>query len=345
MHTGCSAIKSNFREVQSISVIVPVYNVQNYIERCIESILVQTYADFELLLVDDGSTDGSKAICTDFARRDKRVSGLDNNHGGVSAARNAGLDAAQGHYITFVDGDDVIHPQYLEILYGIIVTYGADIAVGNYRECRDTPSGIDFYNVTAIRDNAKTLSEEQVVKSLFDDICFMTVWGKLYKKDLIKGETFGHCAMGEDLEFNSRVFVKADKLTFADVPLYFWMMRSTSTVHSNFSRKNFDNVRSYYRAYSNVVIRSKKYGAYALGRLYKNILSMRYVGTKEYSAEIKKINKRVIKETGKDFLLNPYLGAGFKVSIMIFLCFPFTYRMFRSFMAGHFGLQVRSVYN
>ena len=328
-----------------ISIIIPVYNVQHYLGPCVESILRQTITDFELILVDDGSTDGSRDLCADFHRRDNRVVVIYSDHNGVSSARNAGLTLAKGDCIAFIDGDDVIHPQYLEILYGIIVTYGADIAVGNYRECRDTPSGIDFYDVTAIRDNAKTLSEEQVVKSLFDDICFMTVWGKLYKKDLIKGETFGHCAMGEDLEFNSRVFVKADKLTFADVPLYFWMMRSTSTVHSNFSRKNFDNVRSYYRAYSNVAIRSKKYGAYALGRLYKNILSMRYEGTKEYSAEIKKINKRVIKETGKDFLLNPYLGAGFKVSIMIFLCFPFTYRMFRSFMAGHSGLQVRSVYN
>lgn len=321
--------------MQSISVIVPVYNVQNYIERCIESILVQTYTDFELLLVDDGSTDGSKAICTDFARRDKRVSVLDNNHGGVSAARNAGLDAAQGHYITFVDGDDVIHPRFLETLSNAAESYGVDIAVANYKKIRHvgTVSVFGENENEMLEKTPVLMSEDQVMEKLFDDVGFMTVWGKLYKRACIGNHRFLNLDFAEDIEFNSRVFLNGGDAAFVDAPLYAWISHPDSAVGSVFSREKIDNVKSYLRTYYNVAPRGERYAGFALKRLYKGILSVKYNANKKYAAEINEVNKAAVKETRREFLKNKYVGIGFKAMAMMFVYVPFMYALFRFSMS------------
>ena len=102
-----------------ISVIIPVYNTEKYVEECIESVLAQTYTDFELILIDDGSEDNSREICREMGRKDDRIRLIQMEHRGVSAARNAGMDAAVGKYLFFLDSDDMIHPQLLEALYEV----------------------------------------------------------------------------------------------------------------------------------------------------------------------------------------------------------------------------------
>ena len=115
-----------------ISVIVPVYKVERYIEKCVASILEQTFQNFELILVEDGSPDRSGEICDMLAKRDSRIRVIHKENGGAATARNAGLDVAKGDYIAFVDGDDSIHPQYLEFLSNLINRSGADIAMCHY---------------------------------------------------------------------------------------------------------------------------------------------------------------------------------------------------------------------
>ena len=112
-----------------ISIIVPVYNVEKYLSRCLDSILVQTYRDFELILVDDGSTDRSGAICDEYASRDERIKLIRQSNQGLSVARNVGLDAARGDYIGFVDSDDYIHPETYQILLDALLKYDADLSV------------------------------------------------------------------------------------------------------------------------------------------------------------------------------------------------------------------------
>lgn len=116
-----------------ISVIVPVYNVEKYLPRCIDSILAQTFTDFELILVDDGSPDNCGAICDEYAAKDKRVRVIHKSNGGVSSARNAGLDAASGEYVTFVDSDDYIAEDRLKQMHSSIFESKADIAVAGFR--------------------------------------------------------------------------------------------------------------------------------------------------------------------------------------------------------------------
>ena len=124
--------EGNIVKKELISIIIPVYNVQQYLSRCIDSVLRQTYPHFELILVNDGSPDESPQICDDYAKRDGRIKVIHKTNGGLSSARNAGLDIALGAYITFVDSDDWIHEQYLEKLFSMITSHNADIAVANF---------------------------------------------------------------------------------------------------------------------------------------------------------------------------------------------------------------------
>ena len=309
----------------AISVIVPVYNVHEYIGRCIESILGQTFADFELILVDDGSTDGSRDICADFAQRDGRVILLNNNHKGVSAARNAGLDIARGEYIAFVDGDDAVHTYFLEILY----KNKAEIAVANYREVQATEISAD----SKVDICTQLLSQERALELLFDDVCFMVVWGKLYSRSVIGKHRFKPIAMSEDVEFNSRVLVCVKNVVFIDNALYMWTVRPQSTIRSRFSETNLDMVRGNLKAYFNVAGYGERCASFALRRLYKVIVALRYNGTKEYATEIQNVNSEAIEKTRRAFLKNRYIGIVFKAVMMMFVAFPFSYSIFRYFAA------------
>ena len=127
-----------------ISVVVPVYNVEQYIDRCITSIEKQTYSHLQIILVDDGSTDSSGKKCDLLAKGDKRIQVIHKTNGGLSSARNEGIKVAQGEYITFIDSDDFFQPDSIEYLYGLIKNYQADIAVGNYiRTTGDIINGIN----------------------------------------------------------------------------------------------------------------------------------------------------------------------------------------------------------
>ena len=309
----------------AISVIVPVYNVQEYIGRCIGSILGQTFADFELILVDDGSTDGSRGICAGFAQRDNRVVLLENDHKGVSAARNAGLDAARGEYIAFVDGDDSLHPHFLEILHN----NRADLTVANYREVQAT----EISDCSTVDVQTRTIAPERSMELLFDDVCFMTVWGKLYDRSVIGANRFEPLAMSEDMEFNSRVFVCAKDVVFVDNALYWWTVRPQSAIRSRFSKTGVDTVRGGLKAYLNVAGCGERCASFALRRLYKVIVALRYNGTKEYASEIKGVTGDAVAKTRRAFLKNRYIGVVFKAVLMMFVSLPFTYSVFRYFAA------------
>jgi len=123
--------------VDLISVIIPVYNVEPYLKKCLDSVVTQTYKEIEIILVDDGSTDGSGPICDEYAAQDKRIRVIHKRNGGLSDARNVGLDRCSGRYVTFIDSDDYVASDYVERLYRILVEYNADIAVCDYFEFYD----------------------------------------------------------------------------------------------------------------------------------------------------------------------------------------------------------------
>lgn len=192
-----------------ISIIVPVYQVEKYISQCIESILAQTFTDFELILVDDGSKDNSGKICDEYAEKDKRIRVLHKENGGLSDARNKGLDNASGNYFMFVDSDDYIAPNMAECLYQNIIKEDADIAACNFRYVFEEDVEEDF----STENKAEVLSGKEIFYNRKNErnYGFWTVaWNKLYKAETFKNMRFRFGKYHED-EFWANDIYMMDK--------------------------------------------------------------------------------------------------------------------------------------
>lgn len=188
----------------TISVIIPVYNTEKYLHRCIDSVLAQTYQDFELLLIDDGSKDSSGAICDEYAVGDSRVKVFHKENGGVSSARNVGLDNARGEWITFVDADDYIEENFLKSFEGNL---DADLVVGNMIICEagKSPSDIDAHIVPG-----KYCPIQSVLKGNLTKTVFCAPWGKLFRNDGIRDLRFDvGMTICEDTKFVYNYIAKA----------------------------------------------------------------------------------------------------------------------------------------
>lgn len=211
-------------EKPRISVIVPVYNVESYLEKCLDSIAAQTYSNMEIIVVDDGSTDGSGKICDAFAKKDKRVQVLHltaNSGFGPSAARNEGVRAASGLFAAFVDADDYVEPNMLERLYGCLAETGAGISVCG-AERRKIKNG-----------SAAVYSREEAVHCLARRSPFLwEVWGKLYPMDLVKKVSFDcRVPCGEDLLFFYQILKETERIGYLPEQLYHYNCREGSLMN------------------------------------------------------------------------------------------------------------------
>ena len=206
-----------------ISVIVPVYNVQKYVRKSVESILQQTYKNLEIILVDDGSTDESGKICDMLARSDNRVTVIHKKNGGLSDARNAGLDRATGELIGFVDSDDYIEKNMYEVLEERMRINEADISCcGRYVVQESDGTKTPYF----ILDREQILSPCQAIgKLLVWDSCDSAAWDKLYKVKLFKGRRYPFGVLHEDLNFTSKLFSESDKIVLTGMPLYNYLIR------------------------------------------------------------------------------------------------------------------------
>ena len=223
-----------------VSVIVPVFNVENYVIRCIESLLVQSYEKLEIILIDDGSTDDSGKICDKYALADSRIVVIHQNNQGLSAARNIGISIMRGEYVSFVDSDDYVSPNYIESLYHVLDNEKADISI-----CL----GKKFYDDEKI-DSEKIDFSQNIIfssKSALESMLYRKevnsyAWGKLYKSELFKQVRFPVGKLFEDVFTIYKVYDKADKIAFNPVRLYYYYQRSGSIVNSVFSTKKMQQV-------------------------------------------------------------------------------------------------------
>lgn len=217
-----------------ISVIIPAYNIENYIERCLKSVCEQTYTNLEIIVVDDGSKDHTGKIIDRMAKKDTRIIPVHKKNAGVSAARNTGLDWATGDYIGFVDGDDIIEEDMYEFLINNALKYNADISHCGYQMV--FPDRVDYYYNTGevrIQDNYTGIFD--LIKA---DKVEPGLWNKLYKREVIGEKKLDeNIKINEDVLFNYYLFKEAKKSVFEDVPKYHYMVRrnsaSTSKVNMN----------------------------------------------------------------------------------------------------------------
>lgn len=210
-----------------LSIIVPVYNVKPYLKDCVESIINQTYKNLQILLVDDGSTDGSQDICDEYARKDSRIVVIHKENGGLSTARNEGMDRAEGEYIAFVDSDDWLEPNMYDAMITQLEKYDADLVACSFFECKgDEKKAVgDSKNVTVLDKEEIFINKNQLR---------FLAWNKVFRKSLVEGLRFVPGQVYEDFHFCRQVFLQTKKLIYLDVPFYDYRVSRPGNTNSSF---------------------------------------------------------------------------------------------------------------
>ncbi len=233
-------------ESPKISIIVPVYNIASYLERCIQSIIQQTFTDFECILINDGSTDLSGELCDKLAQIDERIIVLHKKNGGVSAARNLGLSVARGEYIGFVDGDDIIHNTMYEKLYNAINNYEADVVACDVQGVVEEAVCVESWD--DINEVAYSIPTELAWNNLSKRINAardFSVWTKLIRHTFVQNKSFNkEITITEDMMFLVDVLKENPAIVYVPEKLYGYRIRSNSATRSQATLRNFDEVEA-----------------------------------------------------------------------------------------------------
>ena len=226
--------------MSKISVVIPVYNVEGYLCRCLDSVLSQTFKDFELILVDDGSMDNCGLICDEYANNDERITVLHQENQGQAKARNVALDwifaNSKCEYITFIDSDDWVHPQYLELLYKANELFGTSISQCLHIE---TDGAVE----------KKPITDEQIIvitaEKQYIEWYSAYMWGKLYSKSVWKNVRFSEGHLYEDVEIWYKILFSQEKISLVKKPLYYYFINMNGTVRSDWTPAKLTQVEAW----------------------------------------------------------------------------------------------------
>lgn len=225
--------------VPAVSIVVPVYNTEKYIRRCIDSILAQTFTDYEVILVDDGSTDGSGNICDEYAAEDARVRVIHQENQGQAAARNHAVSIARGQWISFVDSDDVIHPQMIYELYHAAMEHDVKISMCGCMENNHLTT--DFFDSCNPVFHKQEIDEPYLEKLFHQDkYYYWSVWGKLIDRQIFLEDPFENGRIYEDNAVICKWLVKAEICVYTEKQFYFYYINSMGTTKSQFRAKQLD---------------------------------------------------------------------------------------------------------
>lgn len=275
-----------------ISVIVPVYNVEQYLEKCVNSITNQTYRNLEIILVDDGSTDNSGKICDHLAKNDSRIKVIHKKNGGVAEARNFGIDVATGENISFIDSDDYINSKYFEILYKAMVANNAEIVICDYIKFEE-----DKEIKTSINENCKIVSHDKY--SIFSDYYNMghkhekiaVPWGKVYKTKLFKNIRYPVGAKAEDELTQYKIFDKSQKTIEIKEKLYYYLRRNASLSSDWYTKPRIYMVNAFYEELNYFINKKdEKIELMVVNRLLREL---------KYNY---KLNLKITKKYGDEFI-------------------------------------------
>lgn len=303
-----------------VSIIVPVYNVEQYLKECIESILAQTWKNFEVILVDDGSTDSSGKICDEYSQKKEFISVIHKKNGGLSSARNAGIDVAQGDYLAFIDSDDVVHPRYLSELVAIVKKEKADLAACNFcvgSLCR-------WKNFSEVKYDIRC--NEDVLKKMNDNDVVVTVaWNKLYHAKFFReyGLRYPVGKIHEDMFLTPQILYYTKKMVITNEQLYFYRQRENSIMNSSFSIKQLDALDAIefrielFQHWNKQYLQASEYESYIRksNELYKK---MKEEETDLYIEAQERIKTKMKDFRNKKSIFN-MLSWKYKIKLMAFL--------------------------
>lgn len=224
-----------------ISIIVPIYNLEQYLPKCIDSILAQTFTNFELILINDGSTDRSGKICDDYAKIDDRVIVFHKENGGIASSRNAGLELAKGRYIGFVDNDDYINKFMFETLYKHATENFSDIVVCDFLKVGED-QGVSMDKIEDYK--VEDLNNIEALHQLYtaNHLTFICPWNKLYKREIFEGIKFELNYISDDETVAHKLLYKSTKITYIHKKLYYYVQRNESLSNQTFNIKKIDMV-------------------------------------------------------------------------------------------------------
>lgn len=289
-----------------VSIIVSIYNIESYIEKCIRSIIAQTYKDLEIILVCDGPTDRSLSICNEFVNIDSRIKVIEKTNGGLSSARNAGIDFASGDYICFIDGDDYIHPQYIEKLLESIMrsnsdvsVCGADIVDENGKKTGKLATGIKYEEY--IPFTKERISAEDVLNRYYkrkNAFFYVVAWNKLYKKEIFSELRYDEGKIYEDEYIFNLWLNKCKIISFVPDKLYYYVQRTGSITSDRKKGERFVYIHEifqrrydYYKLYNQMDLLRKESEKYV-----RLMITFFYYFSKEEKNMYKKNYKRIIGE-------------------------------------------------
>ena len=312
-----------------ISVIIPVYKVEAYLSRCMETVLTQTYQNLEIILVDDGSPDNCPAICDAYAKEDSRVRVIHQKNAGLSGARNAGMDVARGEYFVFIDSDDYVTPDFIERLYEACVSTGSPLGICRWvyvhgepiTECRKDPdSGKSVQVYTAW----------ELMERLYcpDGAYYVVAWNKLYRRDLWEGIRYPLGRIHEDEATTHKIFHQAEQGVFVDIPLYGYFVAPAS-ITRGFNPRRLDWITAVYerleffeeQGYTELMARALQ--AFADGMI--DI----YFGLADYQPENKKDRAKIqglVRQGLKRVRKYGHFPLRTTIGYMLFICVPGIYR-------------------
>lgn len=307
-----------------VSVIVPVYKVEKYLETCVKSLLGQTLTDIEIILVDDGSPDACGQMCDDFAERDPRVKVIHKENGGLSDARNAGITAATSQYIGFVDSDDYVAPDMYATLYGDITRHGADVAICGLYDSYKTKKIPQFAgNERLILDN------EEALGLALEGVKFsVNAVNKLYRKSLFDEVKFPIGKLSEDAFTIPQILARARTVIFDSRPKYFYVHRGESITTSAFKAQDFNVVEAYEQNLRLVEARFPGLRRQAEFRLLwahmyvfdKMLMSENFTDVESYKRVLTQLRRQTFK-----VLTNPIFSLKRKAVSLILLASPGLY--------------------
>ncbi|MDQ5984140.1 MAG: Undecaprenyl-phosphate 4-deoxy-4-formamido-L-arabinose transferase [Eubacteriales bacterium SKADARSKE-1] len=299
-----------------ISIVVPVYKVEKYLDKCIKSILAQTFKEFELILVDDGSPDNCGKICDSYKEQDERVRVIHQKNAGLSCARNTGIDEAAGEYIGFVDSDDYIASDMFSFLYENLINNNADISVCGLYNCFGEKL-VPQYD----KEELYILKGEEALKMALEGVKFsMHAVNKLYKKSLFESCKFPPGKLSEDAFTIPVLLSNAKAVVVNTVPKYYYIQRRESITNSSFKENDFDVVLAYSK---NLDMVKQKFPSLKKQAEFRYLWSYMYVLDKmlltQNFKDVDKLNEIILKlrKNTSKILLNPYFSKKRKFAMAL----------------------------
>ncbi len=306
-----------------VSYIVPVYNVEKYLERCLSSLLNQTYSHMEIILVDDGSTDNSGSLCDAFADQYSHISVYHQANQGASFARKWGLEKAKGEYVAFVDSDDTIDVRITELLIQAILTYHTEIAVCDYQKGIDGKT--DFRDITDTRISTVELEYQRLMQRFFS-YDFWGFWGKIYQKDIFENIYFPKATLCEDYAVMAQLFTRYRKVAYVAAPLYHYRVHLGGLSTSVLNERKFEELQNMAYVYQYMRKNDRSYqgvafaeyisaGIKLLGLIYKEERQQ------EFQHHVSAI-KRLFTQNFFRIITNPVLYWKLKIMLLLLITSP-----------------------